>query len=676
MTGVSAGGRGPGGLPAPTPIYCVHFVRDYLPVSLGMIMAYARTRLDPGRFDLSARFVSSMDDLERQLASAGPGVFLFSNYIWNVDAHLAASEWVKRRSPRSVTVHGGPSVPSYPGACETFLRTHRHVDFGVVGEGEKTAAELLGHLADTDAPPHHVHGLRFLDGETFVQTPERQRSTNLDEFPSPYLAGIFDEVHAHAIYAVLETNRGCPYSCTFCDWGSAIQQKVQHFSIERVEAEIRWICDHRMRDINVADANFGMFARDVDICRMVCDAKKRTGAPERLIVNYAKSTHKHMVEIVEMMASAGLVASGTISIQSRDPATLTAIRRRNIRTSEYDKLETEFSKRQLPLDSQLMLGLPGGTLESFKNDLRYYFFREVNVRVFNTVLLVNSPMADPAYRAAYAIETDETGAITSTSTLSAAQIRRCEELARLFRCAHTYGMLRYVLSYLFWDHGIDPIDYLETLLQDMTGEDRGRYARFPLLGGLCTYDSLNEETISRLVCTPKDLDPKDRSVGPLRMIPATHIRYRERLRKARAWPDLYREVEEYTCLRHGIPRSPMLASALSAQEALMPTPGRAYPFTAELAHDFAAYYRTKMGAPDDGRRLEAYGPGAMTVEDPLDLSGNGTYRQDWTLTDFWQLSSPLPGAGRSTLPRLVAELRKEDLAGLATQPEPPRVSCF
>jgi hypothetical protein len=676
MIAAPAMNAGWGGLPLRTPIYCVHFVKDYLPLSLGMIMAYARTRLNPDQFDLSVRFVSSMEELEQQLESAGPGIFLFSDYIWNVDAHLAASAWVKRRSPQSLTVHGGPSVPSYPGAGETFLRTHLHVDFGVVGEGEKTAAELLEHVVATDAPPYHIPGLRFLDGESFVQTPARQRSADLDEFPSPYLTGIFDEVHSHAIYAVLETNRGCPYSCTFCDWGSAIQQKVRYFSIERIEQEIRWICDHHMRDINVADANFGMFARDVDICRMVCDAKQRTGSPERLIVNYAKSTHQHMVEIVDMMASAGLVASGTISIQSRDPATLTAIRRRNIRTSEYDKLETEFARRQLPLDSQLMLGLPGSTLDSFKNDLRYYFFREVNVRVFNTVLLVNSPMADPAYRAEYAIEIDETGAITSTSTLTAADRRRCEELARLFRCAHTYGMLRYVLSYLFWDHSIDPIDYLETLLVDMTGENRGRYARFPLLVGLCTYDSLNEETISHLVCTPKDLDPKDRSVGPLRMIPATHIRFRERLRTEAAWPALYREVAEYTCLRYGILSSPALASVLSAQEALMPAAGRAYPFSVQLAHDFPTYYRMKMSGADDGRRLEAYGPGSMTVEDPLDLSGSGTYRQDWTLTDFWQLSSPLPGAGRSTLPRLVEELRREDLAGLASRPEPPRVAAF
>src|SRR5262249_17518747 len=157
---------------------------------------------------------------------------------------------------------------------------------------------------------------------------------------------------------------------------------------------------------------------------------------------------QHLVDIVDMMDEAGLIASGVMSIQARDPDTLAAIRRTNIRATEYEKLRVAFNDRQLPLDTHLMIGLPGSTLQSFKDDLRYYFFEDINVRVFNTVMLVNSPMADPTYRGHYKLQTDGSGTIVATSTLSREDLGMCEAIARLYRCAHDYGILRYFLSYL------------------------------------------------------------------------------------------------------------------------------------------------------------------------------------------------------------------------------------
>ena len=61
-------------------------------------------------------------------------------------------------------------------------------------------------------------------------------------------------------------------------------------------------------------------------------------APRRIVVNYSKNTHRHLVEIVERFAEAGLVSEGVISLQTRDPHTLEVVRRRNIKTAEYDKL--------------------------------------------------------------------------------------------------------------------------------------------------------------------------------------------------------------------------------------------------------------------------------------------------------------------------------------------------
>ena len=335
-----------------------------------------------------------------------------------------------------------------------------------------------------------------MKGEKFVQSPGRLPISNLDTLPSPYLTGVFDAAFEHATYGLVETNRGCPYSCTFCDWGSATAQKMRFFSMERVKAEIAWVTDRKIKDIYITDANFGILERDLEICKAICDARVETGYPERVIFSYAKNTKKHLVDIVEMMDKCGLIGSGVMSVQTRDPDTLAAIRRKNIKTSEYEKLRQVFNDRQLPLDTHLMIGLPGSTARAFREDLRYYFFEDINVRVFNTVLLLNSPMADPTYRTHFEIETDESGQVVSTSTLSKEELNKCESLARLYRCAHDYGMLRYYLSYLWWDHSIDPIDFLDGLLDDLSGTGSSKYV---VLSAFCAYDPENEAALSQFL---------------------------------------------------------------------------------------------------------------------------------------------------------------------------------
>jgi radical SAM superfamily enzyme YgiQ (UPF0313 family) len=653
----------------------VHFVPDYLPLSLGMILAYAKKQLNPEYFDLSSRFIRTEKELLQSLSSSVPAVFLFSDYLWNVKSHSLASKFVKSQHSNCITIHGGPSFPQNTDVCAKYLRENVHVDYGVVGEGEKTVVELLEHIRDPQHDLNKICGLRYLSGGDYVENAPRLRCRNLDEFPSPYLTGVFDEVYRDAIYAVLETNRGCPYGCAFCDWGSAIQQKVRQFPLDRVLKEIEWISAHKMSDINIADANFGIFSRDVEICRAVCSAKEKTGCPDRLIVNYSKNTHDHMVEIVDMMSSSGLVPSGTISIQTRDSATLVAINRKNIRTSEYDKLEYEFSKRDLPLDSQLMIGLPGATLDSFKQDLRYYFHRDVNIRVFTTILLPNSPMSDLSYRDKFRIETDDSGTIVSTSTLTKQDLKDCETLARMFRCAHTYGVLRYIMCYLDWDHAIDPIFFLDQMRLNFGESENQLSSRWPLLHKFCAQDQENEQLVAMLTSAPKEMSEEDSAFGPARAIPATHIRFRERLRQERNWHAFYGELAQYVDEKHGI-AGDSVATVLKVQEALMPQQGLKFPLRVQLKYDFVNYYKDRVKSIAPARPLDSYKSAIFVTEDPLNISELGTYRNDWTLSDFWQLLSPLGGAGRSTLPRLVRQLKKDWQTDVAADAGSRRVSPF
>ena len=96
--------------------------------------------------------------------------------------------------------------------------------------------------------------------------------------PSPYLTGIFDELikenPEEKWLASWETNRGCPFSCTYCDWGSATNSKVSRMHLDRVYAELDWFSKNKVEFIFCCDANFGMLPRDYDIALKAAENKK------------------------------------------------------------------------------------------------------------------------------------------------------------------------------------------------------------------------------------------------------------------------------------------------------------------------------------------------------------------------------------------------------------------
>src|SRR5262249_9666072 len=153
----------------------------------------------------------------------------------------------------------------YEEACADFFRTYSSVDIAARGEGETVLADLLSAIAEPLAAKRtwvpavaQVLGITFrAERDHVVRNGEGSRIRDLDTIPSPYLSGFFDRIGRHDWkFVVQETNRGCPYGCTFCDWGSATLQKIYQFSLERVQDEIRWFAKNHIGDIVNADANF------------------------------------------------------------------------------------------------------------------------------------------------------------------------------------------------------------------------------------------------------------------------------------------------------------------------------------------------------------------------------------------------------------------------------------
>jgi radical SAM superfamily enzyme YgiQ (UPF0313 family) len=604
------------------PVYFVPHMENHYPLALGMI-ASALEAHDEGallaRFRLlPITYMSPRDFLEGPYRKFGPGVWLFSNYMWSVTQNLKVSEAVKEHDARNLTIHGGPSTPAYEAACTDFMRKYASVDVAVHGEGEVTATRLFecirrlgdGRIGYEPESLAEVAGITFrtaAGGGQLTRTGPRVRLREVDVIPSPYIRGLFDHYAGRVDAAIVETNRGCPFACTFCDWGSATNGKVAKFDMERIRQEIDWVGRNRVRVLWIADANFGMLKRDTEIARWIVEVKSRHGFPQEVVVNYTKNTTGRLADIIRVFTQGRIVSQGIISIQTSDEQTLDVINRENIKTEKYDELIGVFDAAGLPLSTDLMIGLPGITVEAFDRDLQRYIDVDVQVKAYPTQLLPNSPMADPEYMEKYRIQVDENDFLVSCYSYTREDLQRMKAVYEVYVATEGYGALRYLMRYLQWEHGIAALQVMHALM-DAVKADPGRC---PAVTWVLRFFNTQK-------CMPG------------------------------GWRRFYEEAAGLICERFGIARDPAFEVALKVNEAAMPDEALPYPRTIRLPHDFVAWFRehnVRVGRPETVRPLASYPPGEFTVEDPDGMAGiNFDYQQYDSHQYFWELRSPIARA--------------------------------
>ena len=280
-----------------------------------------------------------------------PAIVGFSCYVWNYRGSLSAARAVKERHPNALIVLGGFSIPKLPSKINDLFRAHPYIDVLVHGEGELTFANFLReHIGDKNY--HTLDGITFRAPdveEGFISNPRANRIESLDELPSPYLNGTFDEMlrrYGDKITGALwETNRGCPYSCTFCDWGNADVNKIKKYDMGRLYDEIQWINNNNFYYMFFSDANFGIFAeRDMEIAGYIADCHARNGSPHHVITNWAKNKSEQVVAIAERLARGGVANNITMAVQSTNPDTLKVIKRKNLHKGKIDTLKTDLDE--------------------------------------------------------------------------------------------------------------------------------------------------------------------------------------------------------------------------------------------------------------------------------------------------------------------------------------------
>ena len=632
------------------------------------VVAYARVH-DGGRLNdvYDFRMVQPPAEVLDDLAArTGPAVLLCSDYLWSVEANLDVARQALALNPELVVVHGGPSAPRGATDCEELLRSlgERHVV--VSGEGELTLAAALAALADSASPRDRldVSRLRDVEGLSYVDpsdgvvivNEQRDRHDKLEDFPSPLLSGEFDLVPLDVVQRVsvpIETVRGCPYGCTFCDWGQATMTRIRKFPMERIKGELDWLAEREVDFWVVADANWGMLPRDLEVAEYIAELHGRTGYPKYVGAGPPKNSTDRYVSIVDTLLTGGVSLKAAIALQSRDQDTLDAVRRSNIPTATYDRIVDEMRRRGLPLHCELMLGLPGATVESLKADLQWCLEENIRPHMYRTFVLPNAPMNDPDYKAEHGVVVED-GMVVTTNSYSRAEGVTMWRLAYAYQALELLGLCRYTLRYLQWDCGRRAMDVVHDLLDAVDAAPD----EFPLMAFVLRH-------YEQFIVPP---------VG---------------------WTPFFEELHRLLTTRLGVADGPELAAVLEVDLHTVPWPGRATPYTIDLAYDVVDWFRTNnrinrwttSGIDADHRPLGTYPPGQLVVvADPDEVAVHGLGRQidvgtevfPGFITAFWEvchleLLSPLVvyepmshrfvEMSRELLPRVELDGQPVDLGG-------------
>ena len=197
----------------------------YLPYAAGVLQTYFQKYAKKNKYQFLIPLFKRIKVSDAVIQFKDADVVGFSLYSWNEQLSLAIAKALKEKNKKIKIIFGGPQVDS--DNSKEFLETNKFIDFVVNGEGEKVFLNLIESLDKKDFS--NVEGISFLNNSgDFVMNPKPKRIGYLDDIPSPYLSGVFDDLinkYPDDEWLILwETNRGCPFKCTFCDWGSARQQ--------------------------------------------------------------------------------------------------------------------------------------------------------------------------------------------------------------------------------------------------------------------------------------------------------------------------------------------------------------------------------------------------------------------------------------------------------------------
>ena len=337
-----------------------------IPLGIAYVATYAKTHL---KSEIECEIFRYPEDFSSYLDKNIPQLACFSNFSWNIKLSHEYAKRIKEFSPKTITIFGGPNFPDKPDQQKEFLKQYTSIDFYLEYEGERSFVELYNELNKLDFDKDKfkqkkplVHNIRYLDGDKLIRCELGEKFTHLETLPSPYLTGMMDKFFDNTLIPMMQSTRGCPFTCTFCWEGGSYFTKTPRYPQDRITAELEYIAKKAItKDLQITDANFGMFPKDIETAKSIKECQEKyKGYPQTVLAATAKTGKERTVEIVKIL---GPTLPATAAVQSTDKNVLSEIRRKNVSQEVLVNFSKSIEKEGGQSEAEIILCLEGDTKE-------------------------------------------------------------------------------------------------------------------------------------------------------------------------------------------------------------------------------------------------------------------------------------------------------------------------
>ncbi|MBU1045271.1 MAG: B12-binding domain-containing radical SAM protein [Candidatus Omnitrophica bacterium] len=279
--------------------------------------------------------------IAEQILALKPKLVCMGIYIWNARESQAVIEIIKKVCPEIFIILGGPEVSYQP-----FRVDFGKADYIIQGEGEITLYNLAVQLLNNHKPPNRIFNPKAVDLE-------------LIELPYAYYTD--EDIKNRIIY--VEASRGCAFNCEFCL--SSIDKQVRSFNLDKILAELDKLWERGCCSFKFVDRTFNL---DIKVTNRILDFFLAKQMPyfvhfEVIPENFPEEFKQRIKQFPPQALQL------EVGIQTLNPQVANNIKR-NLDMEKIKQnlifLET-LTNAHLHVD--LIVGLPGQTIESFANDL-------------------------------------------------------------------------------------------------------------------------------------------------------------------------------------------------------------------------------------------------------------------------------------------------------------------
>ena len=441
------------------------------------------------------------ESFARKIIDEKPDVVAFSCYIWNITKTLEICRLIKENHNCKIIL-GGPEVAYRP---KDVLEKYEFIDFVLSGEGEWTFPDFLDNL---NGELSIVSGLTYRKNGEIIAVPEKEYA---DTPPSPCIDEFFENLNGRIAY--IETARGCPYRCAFCLSGRC--SPLRFFDLESVKEDIIKLANSGTQTVKFVDRTFNANEKRANEILVFIKENYGKAIPENVCFHFEIAGDILRESTLEILSSMPYgVVQLEIGMQSFNEDVLKKINRKTNTKKLIENIKKLISFNNMHIHIDLIAGLTGEDLESFKNSFNIgYSLKAHMLQMGFLKLLYGAEMRENSEKYPCTFKDEPPYEVTSTPCLSAEEIKilkNCEDaLDRLYNS----GRFLFTLDYLTEEVGISPFDIFNDFGNAVDGNKMrlSDYVEklYNFFSAKCDKEILREKILCDLLCCSSSVQIPD-----------------------------------------------------------------------------------------------------------------------------------------------------------------------